>query len=159
MSATLSSNDAGRDRTSGGAGLPARTVFLARLIGLFLSVLSVSMLLNKALMLAAITATVNDPQLMLFYGVITLAPGLAIVIGHNTWSQGPVASAVTAVGWLVLIKSAVFLLMSQATIMGLFEVIRFADFYFGYVAAIMAVGLYMTWAGFRSPLVGQPVSA
>ena len=40
---------------------------------------------------------------------------------------------------------------SSGTILSLYQTVRFEDFYYGYVAAILMIGLYLVYAGFRSP--------
>ena len=126
-----------------------RTVFLARLIGLFLVGFGAAMALNKSSMLEIITAIVHEPALLLIFGVITLPVGLAMVIGHNIWSGGPAPVIVTLVGWAILLKGLVLLFLSPAAILSLYQTVRFGDFYYGYVAAILAIGLYLVYAGFR----------
>ena len=126
-----------------------RTVFLARLIGLFLIVMAAAMVLNKAFMLATMTAIVHQPALILTFGMILLPVALAMVIGHNVWSGGPAPVVVTLVGWAMPAKSAVLLLPTPAASLSLYQAVRFEDFYYGYVAVITVIGLYLAYAGFR----------
>jgi hypothetical protein len=128
-----------------------RTVFMARLIGLFLVVMAAAMVLNKPFMLQTMAAIVHEPQLLLTFGMITLPVGLAMVIGHNIWIGGPAPVIVTLVGWAILLKSVVLLFPPPAAILSLYQTVRFGEFYFGYVAAILLIGLYLVYAGFRSP--------
>ena len=44
---------------------------------------------------------------MLFSGMVATAAGLAIVLGHNVWSGGALAIAVTLFGWAALLKGGV----------------------------------------------------
>jgi hypothetical protein len=48
-------------------------------------------------------------------------------------------------------KGVVLLFLSPATILELYETVRFGDFYYGDVAAILIIGLYLVYAGFRPP--------
>ena len=43
-------------------------------------------------------------------GMLTFAAGLAIVLGHNDWSNNP-TQVVSLLGWLMTIKGAAFLLI------------------------------------------------
>lgn len=61
------------------------TVFLARLLGLF-TVLLVGILLIRGSTI--IEAAAADGPLMLTYAIISLALGLAMILGHNVWSGG-----------------------------------------------------------------------
>jgi hypothetical protein len=59
------------------------TVFLARLIGPFTVLLIAALLLRGSAMVEI--AIANKP-LMLTYAMISLAIGLAMILGHNVWS-------------------------------------------------------------------------
>ncbi len=128
--------------------MSARTTFLVRLIGLFLIAMGLPMALNKADMVATITQVVHDPSLLLTFGMITLALGLALVLGHNVWAGGAAPVIVTLFGWALLAKTVV-LFLPPALMVSLYQTVRFDVFYYGYVAAILAIGLYLTYAGFR----------
>jgi hypothetical protein len=56
------------------------TVFLARFIGLFTILVVVLLLLCGS---AIIGATVADAPVMLAYAIISLATGIAMILGHN----------------------------------------------------------------------------
>ena len=135
--------------------MSARTSFLARLIGLFLVAVGLPMALNKADLVRAITQTVHDPALLLTFGLITLPLGLAIVLGHNVWSGGGAPVLVTLFGWALLAKSVVLLFLSSAAVVSLYAIVRFGDFYYGDVVVILAIGVYLTYAGFK-PATPKP---
>ena len=61
------------------------TVFLARSIGLFTILLVAGLLVRGG---AAIETTAADGPVMLGYAIISLAMGVAMVVGHNLWSGG-----------------------------------------------------------------------
>jgi hypothetical protein len=134
--------------------MSARTSFLARLIGLFLVAVGLPAL-NKADLVRAITQTVHDPALLLTFGLITLPLGLAIVLGHNVWSGGGAPVLVTLFGWALLAKSVVLLFLSSAAVVSLYAIVRFGDFYYGDVVVILAIGVYLTYAGFK-PATPKP---
>ena len=71
------------------------TVFLARLIGLFTILLVPTLLVHGS---AIIENTAADKPVMLTYGIISLAIGVAIIPGHNIWSGGALPVVVTLVG-------------------------------------------------------------
>jgi hypothetical protein len=72
------------------------TVFLARFIGLFTVVLVVALLVRGS---ATVEAAVADAPVMLVYAIISLAAGVAMILGHNVWSGGALPVVVTLVGW------------------------------------------------------------
>src|ERR1700683_5582140 len=77
------------------------TVFLARLIGLFTVLVVAAVLMRGS---AVAEAAVADGAVMFAYAIISLAVGLAMILGHNVWSGGPLPVVVTLVGWLILAK-------------------------------------------------------
>ena len=81
------------------------TVFLARAIGLFTVVLVVALMVRG---IAIIEASVADGPVMLVYATISLATGIAMVLGHNVWTGGALSVVVTLVGWLSLAKGVCF---------------------------------------------------
>jgi hypothetical protein len=56
------------------------TVFLARSIGIFTLLLVVGFLIRGS---AAIETTAADTAVMISYAIISLAMGVAMVVGHN----------------------------------------------------------------------------
>jgi len=81
------------------------TVFLARLIGLFTILIIAALLLHGSAMVQAATA---DKSVMFTYALISLALGLAMILGHNVWSGGALPVVVTLVGWLIFAKGLCF---------------------------------------------------
>jgi hypothetical protein len=85
------------------------TVFLARAIGLFMVMLVAALLVRGS---AIIEASVADGQVMLVYAIVSLAMGIAMVLGHNVWSGGALSLVVTMVGWLILAKGLLLLFLA-----------------------------------------------
>jgi len=127
-----------------------RTIYLARLIGLFTLILSVSELLHRAAMIETASELANAPPLLFIAGVFTLLAGLAMVLGHNVWTGGALPVVVTVIGWVLLIRGIVLVFISPGGAMGIFEALRFGDLYYVYVAIPLLMGLYLTFAGFTA---------
>ncbi|HXA98224.1 MAG TPA: hypothetical protein VN323_21860 [Candidatus Dormibacteraeota bacterium] len=125
----------------------SRTLFLARLAGLFVLVFSLAMLVQRGAIESALYALVADRAALLVVTIVGLVGGLAMVLGHNVWSGGPVPVIVTLIGWWLLIKTAVLLLLPAEAVVALFE--GFVGRLYYPVAVIdLAIGLYLTYAGF-----------
>jgi len=60
------------------------TIYLARLIGLFAVLVGAGCLVRGN---AVIESTVGNGSVMLVYAMISLAVGLAMILGHNVWSR------------------------------------------------------------------------
>jgi len=126
-----------------------RSRFLARLIGLFLLCLAAPMAANRQEILDAILGTIRSPELLFLYGMIALALGLSLVLTHNVWRGGAATVVVTVVGWLLLVRSVILLFLPTTSLEELFAAIRFADFFYEYLVVVVALGLFLTWSGFR----------
>lgn len=128
------------------------TVFLARFIGLFTVVLVVGLLVRGS---ATVEAAAANAPVMFVYAIVSLAAGLAIILGHNVWSGGALPVVVTVVGWLILAKGLMLLSVTPETMKRLFGGMHYGEHYFLYLLPALALGLYLTWAGFTAPLRTQ----
>ncbi len=124
------------------------TVFLARFIGLFTVVLMVALLVRGS---ATVAAAVADGPVMLVYAIISLAAGVAMILGHNVWSGGALPVVVTLVGWLILAKGLMLLLVTPDALQQIFNHMQYGEHYFLYLAPSLLIGLYLSWAGFTAP--------
>ena len=127
-----------------------RTIFLARLIGLFAILLSLSELVHKQAMVETANALVRDRPLVLLLSMIGLLAGLAMVLAHNVWSGGALPVVVTLFGWILLIRGALLLFLPPETVAGLLDFFRFAQLFYFYVGIMLVFGLYLTYAGFKA---------
>jgi len=123
------------------------TLFLARFIGLFTVLLVVGLLMRGG---AMAEAAVADAPAMLVYAIISLAAGLAIVLGHNVWSGGALPVVVSVLGWLILAKGLVLLLVTPEAMKQVLNHMRYGGHYDLYLLPALVVGLYLTWAGFTA---------
>jgi uncharacterized membrane protein len=124
------------------------TVFLARFIGLFTVLLVAALLVRGSTM---VETAVADAPVMLVYAIISLATGLAIILGHNVWSGGPLPVVVTLVGWLILAKGLMLLFVTPDALKQLFDRMQYGEHYYLYLTPSLVIGLYLTWAGFTAP--------
>ena len=131
--------------------MPARTIFLAKLIGLYCIVIAVAMSIDKPATVNAIVALVGSPPLVFLVGLIVVAAGLAMVLSHNVWRGSALAVAVTLIGWLTLVKGALFL-FTPAPAAGGFIVwgAAYERWFYVDVALAFALGIYLTYAGYRA---------
>jgi hypothetical protein len=128
-----------------------RTTFLSRLIGLYLILISLAMAAHKAATVESMDALIHNPPVLFVIGVIAVAAGLAMVLGHNIWSGGVLPVVVTLTGWLLLSKGVLWLFLSPEAVYGLLLAgIRFEQFFYLYMAAVLLLGIGLTYAGFKS---------
>ena len=129
--------------------MSSRTAFLSKLVGLYVVVIAIAVLVNKPMMVATVTGLFKDPAVVVLSGVIALGIGLAIVLGHNVWSSAP-AIIVTIIGWLSLLKGLALLLV-PANVQAAYALgVNYNQYFSVYAVVTLVVGLYLTYAGFRS---------
>ena len=133
--------------------MPRLTVFLARYIGLFTLLLVAALLARGS---ALVETVVADGPVMFVFAIISLALGLGMALGHNVWSGGAAPVVVTLVGWLLLAKGLLLLLLKPEALTQLFERMHYGEHFYLYVAPALAIGLYLTWAGFTAPAPRGP---
>jgi hypothetical protein len=126
------------------------TIYLARFIGLFLLIVSASMVLDPVSIIEMATALIDDRALLLIVGLIALGIGLAIVVGHNVWSGGLMPILITLFGWSQLLRGLALLLLPAETQVAFFQVMRLEDFFYIYAGIPLVIGAYLTYAGFTS---------
>jgi len=130
--------------------MPRLTIYLARFIGLFLLIVSASMVLDPDSIIEMATALIDDRALLLIVGLIALGIGLAIVVGHNVWSGGLMPILITLFGWSQLLRGLALLLLPAETQVAFFQVMRLEDFFYIYAGIPLVIGAYLTYAGFTS---------
>jgi hypothetical protein len=124
------------------------TIYLARLIGLFLSIIALAMLVNGASFADDVRLLLEERGVLLVFGLIALAVGLSIVLAHNRWSGGALAVTVTLFGWLFVLRGAFLLFLPADLIARIVEQVGILERpnLFGF--APLVLGLYLTYAGF-----------
>jgi len=123
------------------------TIFLARSIGLFMVLLVAGFLVRGG---TAIEVTIEDEGVMISYAIISLAMGVAMVIGHNVWSGGALPVVVTLMGWLILAKGFLLLVLAPDAMTAIVRRMGYAEHYPLLLTPALILGLYLTWAGFAS---------
>jgi hypothetical protein len=120
-----------------------RTIFLAKLLGLFFLAVSLALFLRRPEVLEIMTAMMGNAPPLLVVSLAALAAGLAMVLSHNIWSGGALPVVVT----LLLL-----LMLPHETIVRIFEIARFGDFLYVYAALPLILGLYLSYAGFTASI-------
>ena len=124
------------------------TIFLGRLLGLYLVAISIGMLANRRRTLATLDDMARSGPWMLFSGMVATAAGLAVVLAHNIWSGGALPVVVTLVGWAALLKG-VALLLAPAQMADAYKGVGFERFFHLWLVAVLALGLWLTAMSFE----------
>ncbi|HWZ51049.1 MAG TPA: hypothetical protein VNW54_06260 [Granulicella sp.] len=131
--------------------MPSRTTFLNRLIGLYCILVVAAMLLHRQSTLSAVTAILHDPSMTFLTGVIASVAGLAMVLLHNVWSGGARTVLVTLVGWILLGKGLLLLLLPPEAEAAFFlNTLRYQQLFYLYMTICLALGAFLAYGGFSS---------
>lgn len=91
------------------------SIFLARVIGCYLIITSLFVLINPDSTRALVKDMTGQRSVQFLVALITLLPGLLLVISHNLWVTGwPVL--ITLFSWLVFIAGVIRLFAAQLMI-------------------------------------------
>ena len=126
------------------------TVFLGRLLGLYLIAIAVAMLASRRRALATLDEMAGSGPWMLFSGMVATAAGLAIVLGHNVWTGGALVVVVTLFGWAALLKGVSLLLVPPEQMAAAYKGLGFERFFYVWMVAVLVLGLLITLDAFAS---------
>jgi len=125
-----------------------RTTFLSRLLGLYSILVSLSMITHKQATIETVTALVHNPPVLFVSGIMALAAGLAIMLGHNVWSGGAQPVIVTLIGWTTLIKGLLLLFLTPEAAAGFFlGQLQYEQRFYWYAGVSFLLGVYLTYSG------------
>ena len=124
------------------------TIYIARLLGLYLVAISAAMLMNRRATLATISEMAKSGPWMLFAGMMATAAGLALVLAHNVWSGGALKVAVTLAGWAALLKGLVLLAVPARQVEASCKALGLERYFYIWFGAVFIVGAWLTLTAF-----------
>jgi hypothetical protein len=128
------------------ARMTALTLFLAKLIGATLIVIGLALALrDKRQMLEMVDRIMRDPGMIFIAGAVRLIGGLAIVIGHEDWSNS-LAIVVSLLGWIMFLSGLTLLFTPPQKLVALYESMGFERHYASYAGGPILVGLALVIA-------------
>ncbi|KAF0123430.1 MAG: hypothetical protein FD139_396 [Methylocystaceae bacterium] len=125
------------------------TLFLAKLIGAYALITSAWMLVRRDVALQMIERISREPVAIAFIGMIRISIGLAIVIGHDIWSD-TAAALVSLVGWITLISGLLTLFLPPQTVRDIFARMAYEKRYPVFALVSFALGVALLIAGFSA---------
>jgi hypothetical protein len=126
------------------------TVFLARLIGLTMILVPAAELIHGQTTIATMTAIVGSPPAVFVIGTMFLIVGLAIVLGHNVWRGGVLPVVVTVIGWLLLLRGLLLLVLPLDLVASMLDSLHLERYFYLYATVPLIIGIFLTYAGFRA---------
>jgi hypothetical protein len=121
------------------------SIFLAKLLGIYLLIVALDMLLRKRELEGAIRDFATSKGLFVFSGSISLLLGLAIVIAHPVYEQDW-RGFVTLLGYLLILRGVMrvaFPTRLQKRVGAFFHKRYWIIFFI-----ILILGVYLTYSGF-----------
>lgn len=122
------------------------SLFLAKLIGIYMLIVAVIMLFRKNIFESVINEMVSSPGLLAFAGIINLVIGLAIAIGHPIYELSW-RGLITLIGYLSIIKGIMRLAFPEQDRMIIKSVMRRSGYWIVF-AIVVILGLFLTYNGF-----------
>jgi hypothetical protein len=126
------------------------TIYLAKLFGLFLLILDLSMFVQRQNTIDTWVALVHSAPLIYVVSLVTIAAGLAVVLAHTTWRGGALPVVVTLLGWITLLKGVSALLLPADLAMQVFASLNYDRYFYVYACIWLVLGAYLTVSGFRA---------
>lgn len=122
------------------------SIFLAKVLGVYLVVVCASVLMNRRRWAAMVERADSDLQ-MYTSGAIIFLLGLVLVNLHNVWTAD-YRGVVTFLGWLTLFKGLVRLLWGHKAVSWGKSAFH-SSWYTPLVAIFLVLGLWLANAGFN----------
>lgn len=123
------------------------SIFLAQALGIFLSIISLWILLRINKFDAVANEFVTSPALMMLAGIFSLTIGILILLIHNTW-QINWTLLITIIGWLVFLQGIVRLFLFEKLKKHVSWVLNHRPVIVCVGVAWLAVGIFLLYHGF-----------
>ena len=130
--------------------MSATTIYLGKLLGLYIVAIAVGMLVNPRRTIEAIDEMARSRPCMLFSGMVATAVGLAVVLGHEVWRGGALPVLVSAMGWAALLKGLTLLLVQGERVAAVYKGAGFERWLGAWMAVGLLFGAWMTWLAFMA---------
>jgi hypothetical protein len=124
------------------------SLFLAKLFGIYLLITGALWVARGDVISGVVIETLHDRPVMFVNGVIALVVGIAMAISHSVWEMNW-RGLITLFGYLSLAKGIVRIAFPQVPRMASGLVKRGTARWI-WIGLILALGGYLTWAGFTS---------
>ena len=86
------------------------TIIIAQILGIVLTVMGASVIINKNNVSGAIDEITRNKGFLWFFGFITLVMGTLLITLNNVWGYGWLRLFIVIVGWLTFLKGAFIIL-------------------------------------------------
>lgn len=122
------------------------TFFLARVFGLYFTIISLFLLIRKDVFVARLSAVLESDAARMVMAIITLIVGILLVVSHNLWVMGwPVL--ITLFAWLIFIKGILRIFFPTIDEKCIGQLVKDSALY-PTAIILLLFGLFFLWVGF-----------
>ena len=129
-----------------------QSIFLAKVIGLYLLIVSAAVLLRRKQFAELINEFTANRALVFLSGLVALVLGLLIVVSHNVWTADW-REVITVMGWLMLAKGVIRILFPEK--LGAVAINPSSIKWTVASIVLLALGIYLTYIGFSTDATSQ----
>ena len=122
------------------------SIFLAKVIGLYLLITSV-IVLKKPRLQEVIDELSRNKGMKVVWGLFTLILGILMVVSHNIWTDG-FRIVITLIAWIVLLKGALIIWLKDSTYKEWVNKFNNESFLTAVGVGYLILGVYLTYVGF-----------
>ena len=123
------------------------SIFLAKVLGIYLLVIGLSMLINGKTIKPLLINVINDPSLLFVTGFIALILGILLVVSHNIW-VADWRIVITLVAWMALLKGIIRTACPQFALNASKKWIENSFNYNISMILVLLIGLFLSYHGF-----------
>jgi len=124
----------------------ATSIFLGKIISVFLIVFSLGILLNRHIYKKVFHEMIETPAILTISGIVTIILGLLIVLSHNIWNVAW-ESIISIIGWVLLIQG-IFRLVFPKTVKIYAKKLLHNNGYIWWAIFLLLVGLYLAYMSY-----------
>lgn len=122
------------------------SIFLAKLLGIYLLIVAADLLFRRKELEAAVKDFASSKGLLVFSGSISLLLGLVVVLAHPVYEMNW-RGLITLIGYLLILRGIIRVAFPSAIQKKLVSFFR--KRYWLVFAVLLILGLFLTYSGFR----------
>lgn len=125
----------------------ALTIFLAKVLGVYLLVAGAALLVRRGYFVPVLGAFVEERPLRMIVGFIELLAGLFLVMAHTIWTPFP-AAIISVIGILTALEGLMYLILPDEVIEEWITKLNVPAWYIGGGFIAILLGIYLAGFGF-----------
>lgn len=124
------------------------SLFLAKIIGLFLCIVAGALLFNRK-SIVLLFSLYQHPEAVLITGFLDTFIGLALVLTHNIWIMN-FQVIITLVGWILLVRGIGRILFPKSVVGMLEKYKKMQSLITVLLVIVFGIGAYLAYMGFTA---------